>query len=61
MPYTYDTHVLLILAGKGVKQGVYNDTVSPVDIAPTLAALLGIQAPPQCEGKVLDEAITITK
>lgn len=61
MPYTYDTHVLLILAGKGVKQGVYNDAVSPIDIAPTLAALLGIQAPPQCEGKVLDEAITIAK
>ena len=61
MPYTYDAHVLLILAGKGVKQGVYNDAVSPIDIAPTLAALLGIEPPPQCEGNVLEEAITITK
>ncbi|MGA2625333.1 MAG: alkaline phosphatase family protein [Bacteroidota bacterium] len=61
MPYTYDTHVLLILAGKGVRQGVYNDAVSPIDIAPTLAAILGIEPPPQCEGNVLGEAITITK
>ena len=61
MPYAYDTHVPLILCGPGVKHGVYDGRVSPIDIAPTIAAILGMEFSPQCEGKVLSEAISATK
>lgn len=55
-PHRYDTHVPLVLFGWGVRAGTYWDPVSTVDIAPTLAALLGIDAPAQSEGRALDEA-----
>lgn len=56
-PYSYDSHVPLILAGPGIKPGTYFDRVSPADIAPTLAALLGVEMPPVVQGRVLKEAI----
>jgi predicted AlkP superfamily pyrophosphatase or phosphodiesterase len=55
-PYRYDTHVPLVFYGWGVRAGTHWDPVSTVDIAPTLAALLGIDAPAQSEGRVLAEA-----
>ena len=61
MPYTYDTHVLLMLAGANIKHGEYNAQVNPADLAPTLAKLLGIEMPKECEGKVLKEAIILQK
>ena len=48
-----DTSVspIFISAGKGVKQGYYTDRViREVDVAPTMAALLGVRMPAQCEG-----------
>ena len=42
-PYSYDTHVPIIFLGPGVKPGTYSSKVAPNDIAPTLAAILGIQ------------------
>ena len=57
MPYTYDTHVPLMIACANIKQGEYNVQVSPIDVAPTLAKLLGIEMPKECEGKVLKEAL----
>jgi predicted AlkP superfamily pyrophosphatase or phosphodiesterase len=44
-PYTYDTHVPIIFYGKGVPSGHSFDYASVSQIAPTIAALLGI-APP---------------
>ncbi len=44
-PYRYDTHVPLIVAGPGIRRGVVHRPVGPEEIAPTLAAYLGI-APP---------------
>ena len=55
--YGYDTHVPVILFGWGVRSGRYNFECSPSDIAPTLAALLRIEMPPNRTGRVLVEAI----
>ena len=48
-----DTSVspIFIAAGTGIKQGFYTDRViREVDVAPTMAALLGVRMPAQCEG-----------
>ncbi len=52
-PYAYDRHVPLIFMGPGIKPGRRNETISPTDIAPTLATLLDIQMPSGSEGRVL--------
>jgi arylsulfatase A-like enzyme len=56
-PYSYDTHVPLVIMGGGVAVGLYRQPASPADIAPTLAALLGVQAPSSATGRVLTEAL----
>ncbi|MBI3364884.1 MAG: alkaline phosphatase family protein, partial [Ignavibacteriae bacterium] len=56
-PYDYDTHVPLIMTGRGIKPGVYANNVSPIDIAPTLSYILKIAFPPNREGNVLMEAL----
>ena len=48
-----------MLAGRGVKPGHYDD-VQMVDIAPTLAALLGTNLPASAQGKVLTDMLTLT-
>jgi hypothetical protein len=52
-PYNYDTHVPLLWYGVGVKPGIYRERVGIDDMAPTLAHLLGIPAPPKSRGRVL--------
>lgn len=53
-PYRHDQAVPLLLYGKGIARGIAADEpVAPVDIAATLAALLGVEAPPDCEGRLL--------
>jgi hypothetical protein len=52
-PYTYDVHVPLIWFGVGVKPGVHTQRVGVDDIAPTLAHLLDLPAPPMSQGHVL--------
>lgn len=54
-PYDYDSHVPLVFWGGGIKAGVYTQTVGVSDIAPTLAAILHIQAPSGNVGHVLSE------
>ena len=56
-PYSYDTHVPMIIMGSGLNPGLYFEVASPADIAPTIAALLGIQAPSNVTGRVLLEAL----
>ena len=56
-PYSYDTHVPVIIMGTGVVPGRYLEPASPADIAPTLSALLHITAPTSATGRVLKEAI----
>jgi predicted AlkP superfamily pyrophosphatase or phosphodiesterase len=52
-PYTYDTHVPLLWFGIGVTPGVRTERVGVDDLAPTLAHILGISAPPQSQGRIL--------
>jgi predicted AlkP superfamily pyrophosphatase or phosphodiesterase len=56
-PYTYDTHVPLAFYGLPFRPGIYRSSVEPVDLVPTLASLLGINAPTQSVGRVLTDAI----
>ena len=57
-PYSYDTHVPLALYGLPFQAGTYRTSVEPVDLAATLASLLGINAPTHSVGRVLTEAIS---
>ncbi|HEU4478455.1 MAG TPA: alkaline phosphatase family protein, partial [Pyrinomonadaceae bacterium] len=57
-PYSYDTHVPLIIFGSGIRSGRYLQPATPADIAPTLAAILKIQAPSSATGRILSEAIS---
>ena len=56
-PYSYDTHVPVIFYGAGVKAGLFTNLSSPLDIAPTLAAILKIEQPSNSIGQILSEAI----
>jgi hypothetical protein len=56
-PYSYDQHVPLAFYGSGFKAGVYRELVEPIDLAPTLAVMLGINKPTSSTGRVLTEAI----
>lgn len=56
-PWSYDTRVPLLWLGASIKAGVYQGAASITDIAPTLAAILGIPAPDGSEGRVLQEIL----
>jgi hypothetical protein len=56
-PYSYDTHVPLAFYGLGFLPGIYRTRAEPVDLAVTLASLLGINAPARATGRVLTEAL----
>lgn len=56
-PWRYDVHVPFVLFGAGVKPGTYRGPVSTLDIAPTVAALLGVEPPAQCQGHARIEAL----
>lgn len=56
--YPYDTHVPLLFYGKGIKKGeTYEKTEIP-DIAPTIAALLGISYPSGTTGQPIVEVLS---
>jgi hypothetical protein len=52
-PYAYDTHVPLLIAGPGIRAGVYTERVSTLDLAATLAFALHVEQPSGCEGRIL--------
>lgn len=54
--YLYDARVPLLLVGPGIRPGHYLGSVTPADIAPTLAQLTGITLP-RTDGRVLSEAL----
>jgi len=56
--YSYDQHVPLAFYGAPFKPGVYRDQVEPIDLAPTLAVLLGINKPTNSTGHVLTQALS---
>jgi arylsulfatase A-like enzyme len=51
----YDAHIPLLFYGWHIPQGKTNREVYMTDIAPTVAALLHIQMPSGCVGKVIEE------
>ena len=53
----YDAHIPLLFYGWGVKQGSTNRETYMTDIAATLAALLHVQMPSGCVGKVIEEVM----
>jgi predicted AlkP superfamily pyrophosphatase or phosphodiesterase len=53
----YDAHIPLVWYGWGIKHGKTNRETYITDIAPTLAALLHIQMPSGCIGKVIEDVI----
>ena len=52
-PYWYDRHVPFILLGAGVEAGSSDAPAYTVDMAPTLAALAGIDAPYDLDGRAI--------
>ncbi len=56
-PYSYDTHVPILIRTPGGPTGRTARAVTPQDIAPTLAQILGILSPTGCSGEPLVEAL----
>jgi predicted AlkP superfamily pyrophosphatase or phosphodiesterase len=56
-PYSYDRHVPLAFFGGPFIPGTYLEHTEPVDIAATFAALLRVNRPSACVGRVVTEAI----
>ena len=54
------SHVPLILAGAGIVRGARAHDARLVDVAPTVAALLGIAAPGHAEGRALTELLALS-
>ena len=57
-PFQYDTHIPMLWYGWGIKKGSSQRMVYMTDIAPTVAAILKLQAPSGNVGHVLQEALT---
>jgi predicted AlkP superfamily pyrophosphatase or phosphodiesterase len=55
--YSYDRTVPIVFSGFGIKNGLYSTHTEVVDIAPTLAFLVGVLPPSMSEGRVLSEAL----
>jgi predicted AlkP superfamily pyrophosphatase or phosphodiesterase len=60
-PYEYDTHVPMIIVISGIAPAEIAEHVYTVDLAPTLAALLGIAAPENLDGVDRSGLMTGTK
>jgi len=54
-PWSYDTHVPVIFAGAGIPSQMVYRQIQPADVAPTLAALLGMSPPASAQGSILPE------
>jgi hypothetical protein len=54
-PWSYDTHVPVMFVGPGIDNGVVHRRIEPADVAPTLAALLGMGPPASSQASVLPE------
>jgi Type I phosphodiesterase / nucleotide pyrophosphatase len=56
-PWSYDRHVPLGFFGAPFTPGIYHGRVQPVDLAATLASLLGVNQPSASVGNVLTQAL----
>ncbi|MFZ0736265.1 MAG: alkaline phosphatase family protein [Candidatus Acidiferrales bacterium] len=58
-PYAYDEDVPIFLMGAAIRAGKYSNAVTPADIAPTLAALTGVNIA-HTDGQTLSVAVKAT-
>jgi predicted AlkP superfamily pyrophosphatase or phosphodiesterase len=56
-PFAYDRHVPLAFYGAPFAPGIYRGHAEPVDLAVTLASILGINMPSAAIGQVLTQAL----
>ena len=56
-PWRYDTHVPIIFSGPGIDAQTIHRPVHPVDVAPTIAAYLGVTVPASAQGLPLKEVL----
>jgi arylsulfatase A-like enzyme len=56
-PWRYDTHVPIIFMGPGIQPETVRRRVHPVDVAPTITALLGMTPPGSAQGSPLEEVL----
>jgi predicted AlkP superfamily pyrophosphatase or phosphodiesterase len=56
-PWRYDTHVPIIFAGPGIDAQTVHRLAHPVDVAPTIAAFLGMTSPGSAQGSPLREVL----
>lgn len=54
--HPYDRRVPLVLSGRGIARGEQTGRVTPLDIAPTLASLIGVRMP-RAQGRILAEIL----
>ncbi len=52
-PWAYDVEIPLMFVGPAVKVGTYSMPAAQQDVAPTLAAALGVHMPPTSTGRLL--------
>jgi len=52
-PYWYDRHVPFMLLGAGIENGSSDAAAYTVDMAPTLAALVGVSVPTDLDGRAI--------
>jgi hypothetical protein len=57
VPWRRNLQAILYFAGPGIAAGKNLGVVSSIDVAPTVAALLGVPTPPHAVGRRLDVAI----
>ena len=60
-PHDPDANVPVLFWGAGVKPGAYSSEVRTVDLAPTLAAILGVTPTEPLDGVVLKQAVRAAK
>ncbi len=58
-PWEYDTHVPIILRAPGIRSGRIADRVHTIDVAPTVASMLGLDAAIKMDGKDRTELLGI--
>ncbi|MEW6736384.1 MAG: alkaline phosphatase family protein [Acidobacteriota bacterium] len=56
-PYSYDTHVPLIIRNSAISPGIYPADTDIADLAPTIATILKINPPAACQGRPLVDAL----
>ncbi len=57
-PYRDDTHVPIVFFGRNIKAGGLDRKVHTVDVAPTLAKMLGVAYPASVEGVPIPEIVS---